>query len=207
MIKKSLYENEITLLKKRYGADNILTAKNSWSVIIKNFVPPSFYKVKEAMLYIEVSDGYGFGIAPMVSYISLPAGFSKMHLFRVGNEIIPGMGVQVAFSKDFYRFPEKIRKIPDKHAWFWMCFHFYANFKMIDNGTLADPAAETDFIGMVEYVAAIYFVLQKIAEGDAAMMLSMTNMLENYENARDEREKLVDMFKLELNWKRIKWMY
>jgi len=60
---------------------------------------------------------------------------------------------------------------------------------------------------MVEYVSAIYLVLQKISKGDSSIMMSLENMMKNYEDSKLERKRMLEMFKLELNWKKIKWMY
>lgn len=201
MIKKSLYDRELSLLKKKYGAENVITIRNISSIIIKNFRPPAFFRIKETALYIEITEGYGFGISPMNSFIMLPAASRKFHLFEMGdNFFVPEV------LADFKKFPEKVRKTGLKQKWFWICFHFSDNpSEKVDMKD--DENEKIDFVGIVEYVSAIYLVLQKISQGDPEMMLLLRRMALNYEKVSEERKKIVKMFKLELNWKKIKWMY
>lgn len=196
MIKKSLYEKELALLKKRYGADNIITLRNSLSLIIKNFRVPEFFKIKETILYIEVTEGYGFGVSPMNCFILLPSTCARFHLFPVSFDFL-----ETELLNDFNKFSGKIKKISNKESFFWICFHFKENYKITNENE------KFDIIGIVEYVSAVYFVLQKIAQGDNAIFGALEDMAANYQKADEERKKLLKMFKLELNWKKIKWMY
>ena len=201
MIKKSIYDEDISSLKKLYGAENVITVKNTSSIIIKNFKPPDFFKVKETSLYIEITYGYGFGISPMNSFIALPAESKGFHLFEMQRSIfVPEV------AADFRKFPEKIRKAGFKQKWFWICFHFPDNLPLKGDPE-NDDNGEFDFVGIVEYVSAVNLVLQKISQGDPEIMLLLRRMAVNYERFYEDRKKIVNMFKLELNWKRIKWMY
>jgi len=196
MIKKSLYENELAVLKKRYGADNIITMRNSSSIIIQNFRVPEFFKIKETMLYIEIAEGYGYGVSPMNCFIVLPSSYARFHLFPVSPEF-----EEIGLLKDFNKFSGKIKKISSKESLFWICFHFKELISSIKEGE------KFDIIGIVEYVSAVYFVLQKIAQGDNDILRSLEDMADNYQKADEDRRRLLKMFKLELNWKKIKWMY
>jgi len=201
MIKKSTYERELSILKKRYGAENIITMKNSSSIMIKNFRPPEFFKVKETVLYVEITEGYGFGVSPMNSFILLPEECQKFHLFEA-----EGNFIMQEFGPDFEKFQNKIQKIAGNKKWFWICFHFHDKPPAkVEGGD--DDDDKFDFVGIVEYVSAIYLVLQRISKGDPEIMMLLKRMAVDYEKAARERKKLVKMFKLELNWKKIKWMY
>ena len=205
MIKKSIYERELSILKKKYGTENIITMKNSSSIMIKNFRPPEFFKVKETVLYVEITEGYGFGVSPINSFILLPGECQKFHLFEVEAEAEEDLIMQ-ELGTDFKKFQNRIQKIAGNKKWFWICFHFHDTPPAkVDGGE--DEDGKFDFVGIVEYVSAIYLVLQRISKGDPEIMMLLKRMAVDYEKAARERKKLVKMFKLEINWKKIKWMY
>lgn len=192
MIKKSFYASELGQLRKKYGQENIVTGKNDPSLIIKNFKPPAYYETDETRLFIDISDGFGFGLNVMNSCILLPDKFERFHLFKA-DDLIKNLSFadkfsEPVFSKGFFK---------KNYSWFFICFHF-----IIDSF----EEAEQSPVGLTEYTSAVYGALLELASGNPETIRSFQNMMTNFETLQKERASRMEAIKLSADWKKIRWM-
>ncbi len=192
MVKKSFYASELSVLQKRYGKENIVLGKNDPSLIIKNFKPPAYYETEETRLFIDISDGFGFGLNVMNSCILLPEKFERFHLFKA-DEIIKRFRFaekfpEPVFGKGFFK---------KNFSWFFICFHFI--FDSFED-------AEKNPVGLIEYTSAVYAALLELASGNPEVIRSFQNMMTNFETLQAERAARMEAIKLSADWKKIRWM-
>ena len=79
MIRYSYYKRELAKLRAMYG-EGVLVSKDQRGILVKNFRPPKKYKTETALVYLQVPEGFGYGINIMNSWILLNKRTGKEHL-------------------------------------------------------------------------------------------------------------------------------
>ncbi|MBL0265761.1 MAG: hypothetical protein IPQ05_18315 [Leptospiraceae bacterium] len=193
MIKQSYLQSELSLLRKKYKKENII--HHGKGVIIKNMPIPKGFGSETGALFLEIPDGYGFGINIMNCYIMLDKKKEKFHLFDMGWENMP------SDLAEHFSFDKKLTK-----SWYWICFHLSTETRGVYSSN-KDRTKESDMVSATEFPHLIYIVLRAIRDGDPNMLARIGEMNERRKELQDEYRAMMARLTLELNWKKLSWMY
>lgn len=204
MIRHSYFTEQLHLLKNVYG-EGVRVAANSQAVMVQNFKPPPAYKETYAPVVMDIPDGYGFGINIFDVWISLSKSVQKEHLLFEYRED------QLQLALDALKINPKSNLWKHK-SWYWLCLHV-AGTKEYDDYTgkhTYSPDAIRDLakmIGLLEHIRLIYVALDSIAKGELSTLRSLENMIRHREQIAKEADRLVEEFRFNQNWRRLRWMY
>jgi len=202
LIKYSYYNRNLTELKKQYGPGNVFVSKKNDAVMVRNFVPPLYYRMDETWVYLDIPQGFGYGINISNSYVLLNKKMGRSHLYQ-SDQLFPE--IADSFNISFQK-----KEIKGKE-WFWICFHMWGD-KLFDNNTgrtTYNPDVNPEFhmVGFAEYLNMVRVALTLISREDPFFLSELEKMNSEMDNILAERERLIKDFSLSHNWRNLKWVY
>ncbi len=202
MRKQTLINRFLSALKKEYGGERVYVSRDGDGVLITSFSPPESYNIKETMVYIEIPEGFGYGVNITNSYILLDKEKVRHHLIPIEN--IVGI-VQKKFNLTVAAPGLK------KREWYWICFYVYGD-RLYDentgNSTFSNAGNPGEYtLDFMEYLSMLKAVLTSIASEDREVIESLERMNSRRGEILAEQNELIDSVKLGMGWRRLTWIY
>ncbi len=202
MIRHDLFNRFCAALKKEYGPDQVIAARDSSGVLVTSFLMPGEYEEQKTMIYLEIPEGFGYGVNVSNVFILLDKKKNRHHLIPLDN-------VASIVKRKFNLVIEK--KSLKKRQWYWICFHPYGD-RLYDLATgsgsyqkeTSSEKITTDFI---EYLLMVRAVLSGIAHEDKNILTALDAMNQRREDILLEQKEWIETVKLSKGWRKIKWLY
>ena len=202
MIRHDLFNRYVGALKKQQGAENVIVARDGSGVLVKNFMMPGEYKEKETMIYLEIPEGFGYGVNVSNAFLLLDRGKSRHHLIAIDN-------VAAIVKRKFNVVIEK--KALRKRNWHWICFHpvgdhlyHRARGDEEDKKPRGGEEAICDFLDFLLMVKA---VLSGIEYNDRSIIAEVEDMNSRREDILLSQKEWIESVRLSKGWRKIRWLY